>query len=260
MSEILQCFIIDDEPDSRELIKKFVSRVPFLEITGEFGNAVDALFQVQNLKPDLIFLDVEMPEMNGFEFIRTLQAYRPKIIMVTAYPQYAVEGFEHQVTDYLLKPTSFERFMRAIHKVVEQLQPSQPVNAASGSREIITAAEPVIMAGGPKKAQHNGNDFLLIKEDKKLVRILTDEIILIEAMRDYIKIHLPTRIIITHNTMGKIEAMLPAGRFLRVNRSFILRINIISEINGNQIITTDGKKVDIGVTYREDVMHILKSK
>jgi len=259
MNKTIQCFIIDDEPDARELIKKFISRVPFLEIAGEFGNAVDALFQVQNFKPDLIFLDVEMPEMNGFEFIRTLQGHRPKIIMVTAYPHYAVEGFEHHVTDYLLKPTSFERFMRAVNKVTEQLPASFSVPEMTTDQSNSNLIDAKIEAE-PKQLQNSGSDYLLIKEDKKLVRIVADEIVLIEAMKDYIKIHLPARMIISHNTMAKIESMLPEGRFMRVNRSFIIRINAIREIDGNQIIATDGKKVDIGVTYREAVMDMLRSK
>jgi len=258
MNKILQCFIIDDEPDARELIKKFVARVPFLEIAGEFGNAVDALFQVQHLRPDLIFLDVDMPEMNGFEFIRTLQGHRPKIIMVTAYPQYAMEGFEHQVMDYLLKPTSFERFMRAINKVIEVF-PAVNATGPDVSFAPVPVPKPEVKVVEDKKnVPHDGVKFLLIKEDKKLIRVAPDDIVLIEAMKDYIKIHLVGRTIVTHNTMAKMESMLPENRFLRVNRSYIVRINAIKEIDGNQIIATDGKKIDIGVTYRESVMDILK--
>lgn len=258
MNKTIQCFIIDDEPDARELIKKFVARVPFLEVAGEFGNAVDALFQVQHVKPDLIFLDVEMPEMNGFEFIRTLQGHRPKIIMVTAYPQYAVEGFEHQVLDYLLKPASFERFMRAINKVIEVFPVTEKADPVA-SLSPATAPKPEGKAAEDKKVtNHDGADFLLIKEDKKLVRVVPDDIVLIEAMKDYIKIHLVGRTIVTHNTMAKMESMLPENRFLRVNRSYIIRINAINEIDGNQITTTDGRKVDIGVTYREAVLDVMK--
>jgi len=257
MNKTLNCFIIDDEPDARELLKKFINRVPYLELVGEFGNAVDALFQVQISKPDLIFLDVQMPEMTGFEFIRAMQGHNPKVIMVTAYQEYALEGFEHHVTDYLLKPASFERFIRAVNKVVELLpalaNASLPARSYDGE-----SPETEKLVTQQKKETNSGRDFLLIKEDKKLVRIITDEIVLIEAMKDYIKIHLPQRTIITHNTMSKMESMLPDGRFLRINRSFIVRINAIREIDGNQIVTTDGKKVDIGVTYRETVMEILK--
>lgn len=255
MNETIRCFIIDDEPDARELLKKFISRVPYLELAGEFGNAVDALFQVQARKPDLIFLDVKMPEMNGFEFIRSIQGHSPKIIMVTAYPQYAVDGFEYHVTDYLLKPASFERFIRAVNKVTALLpvpssEPLMPSNAHAPEGEKKPAEQ--------KNEGGAAREFLLIKEDKKLVRVITEEIVLVEAMKDYIKIHLPQRTIITHSTMAKMEGMLPEGKFIRINRSFIVRINAIKEIDGNQIVTTDDKKVDIGITYREIVMETLK--
>lgn len=255
MNNKITCLIIDDEPDARELIKKFITRIPLLELAGEFGNAVDALFQIQKIKPDLIFLDVEMPEMTGFEFIRTLQGHLPKIIMITAYPQYAVDGFEHQVTDYLLKPTSFERFMRAIIKVNEQLYGQAKITTQGHS---IAASQPGKLSEETKNEQIKANDFILIKEDKKLVRIVPDEILLIEAMKDYIKIYLNGRVIVTHSTMTKMESMLPEDTFLRVSRSYIIRINVIREIDGNQITTLDGKKVDIGVTYRDAVMKKLK--
>ncbi|SEJ61302.1 two component transcriptional regulator, LytTR family [Dyadobacter koreensis] len=257
MNKTVHCFIIDDEPDARELLKKFISRVPYLELAGEFGNAVDALFQVQISKPDLIFLDVEMPEMTGFEFIRAIQGHNPKIIMITAYQEYAMAGFEHNVTDYLLKPASFERFIRAVNKVTDLLPAfSNAILSSKSSAAENLEAERVL--NQQKKETNSGKDFLLIKEDKKLVRVIADEIVLVEAMKDYIKIHLPQRTIVTHNTMSKMESMLPEGNFLRINRSFIVRINAIREIDGNQIVTTDGKKVDIGVTYRETVMETLK--
>lgn len=251
MSKTIKCFVIDDEPDARELIKKFAARVPFLEIVGEFGNAVDALFQIQVTKPDLIFLDVEMPEMTGFEFIRTLNGHIPKIIMVTAYPQYAIDGFEHQVTDYLLKPTSFERFMKAMVKVSEQLHGQTAID----KNENLSQPESNNSSQIIKKET---NDFILIKEDKKLLRILPGEILLVEAMKDYIKVYLKDRVIVTHSTMAKMESMLAETEFLRVNRSSIIRINTIREIDGNQITTLEGKKVDIGITYRESVMQRLK--
>ncbi|MCF0054158.1 LytTR family DNA-binding domain-containing protein [Dyadobacter sp. CY356] len=259
MNKNIQCFIIDDEPHARDVIKKFISRVSFLEITGEFDNALEALFQIHDRKPDLVFLDVEMPEMNGFQFIRTLQGHRPQIILVTAYQQYAMEGFEHQVTDYLLKPIAFERFMRAVNRVAEQMPKSEQAFQTYSPNPLIPE-KPVKVLDQTIKKQTNSDDFLLIKVDKKLIRLMIDEIVLIEAMKDYIKIHLPLRTIVTHNTMSKIQEMLPEDRFLRVSRFFIVRKNVIGEIVGNKIITTDGKKVDIGITYREMVMKILKNQ
>ncbi len=243
----VRCFIIDDELPARQLIEKFVSRVPFLELIGTCDNAVDALFQVQQLQPSLIFLDVEMPEMTGFEFLRLLPTPKPEVIMVTAFPHYAVEGFEHQVTDYLLKPVSFERFMRAINKATGN---------RSFSPEAPTPAPPAAAPSPEPAPEHT--DFILIKEDKKLIKVVPEEIVFIEGMKDYLKIHLPGRVLVTHMTMLKIEAMLPAALFLRVNRSYIVRKRAIQEIDGNVITTTDGKKVPIGVTFRESVMETLR--
>ncbi len=234
----VRCFIIDDELPARQLLEKFVNRVPFLELAGSCDNAVDALFRIEELQPDLIFLDVEMPEMTGFEFLRVLPVPRPEIIMVTAFPHYAVEGFEHQVTDYLLKPVSFERFMRAVNKATAHRTLSSPVALPE-----------------PKPEQ---TDFILIKEDKKLVRVEPSDIVFIEGMKDYLKIYLPNRVLVTHLTMIKLEALLPPTLFLRVNRSYIVRKGAIQEIDGNVITTIDGKKVPIGVTFRESVMDVLR--
>ena len=244
----VRCFIIDDELPARQLIEKFVSRVPFLELVGACDNAVDALFQVEQLQPSLIFLDVEMPEMTGFEFLRLLPTPKPEVIMVTAFPQYAVEGFEHQVTDYLLKPVSFERFMRAVNKATANRTLSPPAFTA--------VTPPITPALAEPTPEHS--DFILIKEDKKLVRVEPEDIVFIEGMKDYLKIYLPNRVLVTHMTMIKIEAMLPSALFLRVNRSYIVRKGAIQEIDGNVITTTDGKKVPIGVTFRESVMEALR--
>jgi DNA-binding LytR/AlgR family response regulator len=256
MNQSLRCFIIDDEPPARELIEKFVRRVPFLEVIGTCSNAVDALFEVQQLQPDLIFLDVEMPEMTGFEFIRLLPAKRPAVIMITAYPHYAVDGFEHQVADYLLKPVSFERFMRAVNRVIGDLPVPTLPTPVSTPPDVTMSPLSVPSGNGPDPVSIS--DFLLVKEDKKLIRLMLDEIILVEGLKDYLKIHTTSRSLITHMTMTKIESMLPANLFLRVNRSYIVRQGAIREINGNQIITTDARKIPIGITYREPVLDALK--
>ncbi|QHV96197.1 LytR/AlgR family response regulator transcription factor [Spirosoma endbachense] len=254
MALTLKCFIIDDEQPARAVLEKFIQRVPFLELVGQSYNAVDALWEIQQVQPDLILLDVEMPEMTGIEFLRSLSLPRPQVIMVTASPQYAVEGFELEVLDYLLKPVAFDRFLRAINKAVTKLQPSAApmvslpsLNPQPASRTAETATNQPAPA-----------NFFLVKEDKKLIKVLPEEIVFVEAMKDYLTIHLPTRTIVTHMTMTKIEEMLPSAQFLRVNRSYIVRKGAIREIDGNLITTTDGKRVPIGVTYRESVWKAMK--
>ncbi|SHJ39251.1 two component transcriptional regulator, LytTR family [Hymenobacter daecheongensis DSM 21074] len=267
MSQPLRCYVIDDEPAARELITKYIGRIPYLELIGQATNAIDALFALETLQPDVLFLDVEMPEMTGFEFLRVLAAQTPDVrmpavVMITAYPQYAVQGYEHEVADYLLKPASFERFMRAINRVAPRrlaalagppaaaaaVAPPEPVAPVPAPAEALETAE-----AGPGKA-----GFFLVKEDKKLIRLVPQEIVFVESLKDYLNIYLTSRTITTHMTMTKLEAMLPADQFMRVNRSYLVRLGAIKEIDGNLITTADGKRVPIGVTYRERVMEAMK--
>lgn len=251
---MLRCFIIDDEQPARAVLEKFIQRVPFLELAGQSYNAVEALLAVQQVRPDLILLDVEMPEMTGIEFLRALSDPRPQVIMVTASPQYAVEGFELDVLDYLLKPVAFDRFLRAINRAVTKLQPAVLTAVSLPAPAPLPVEPPVETSNGAgEKAS-----FFLVKEDKKLIKVVPEEIVFVEAMKDYLTIHLPTRTILTHMTMTKIEEMLPTEQFLRVNRSYIVRKNAIKEIDGNLITTIDGKRVPIGVTYRESVWKVMK--
>ncbi|ADB40688.1 LytR/AlgR family response regulator transcription factor [Spirosoma linguale] len=244
---ILRCYIIDDEAPNRALIEKYIHRLPSLTLVGSQDNAVDALLELPQVQPDLIFLDVEMPEMTGFEFLRVLPSPRPTVIMVTAYPQYAVDGFEHDVIDYLVKPVSFERFFRAVNKILAK-QASTP-----GSPDV--PALPSLAAPSETPTGVSDKDsFFLVKEDKKLVRVELDQIVFIESLKDYLKIYLPGRTILTHMTLTRLEEMLPPDQFVRVNRSYIIRTGSIKEIDGNTILTTNGMKVPIGVTYREEVM------
>ncbi|GAA3919983.1 LytTR family DNA-binding domain-containing protein [Hymenobacter algoricola] len=269
MSAPLRCYIIDDEPAARELVAKYISRIPYLELVGQATNAVDALFALESLQPDLLFLDVEMPEMTGFEFIRVLAAQKagtrlPTVIMITAYPQYAVEGYEHEVADYLLKPTSFERFMRAINRVVPRhaaepaALPGPAAPELTGPASIAPLGPLLALASDGQEATAGKASFFLVKEDKKLIRLVPQEIVFVESLKDYLNIHLAARTITTHMTMTKLEAMLPADQFMRVNRSYLVRLGAIKEIDGNLITTTDGKRVPIGVTYRERVMEAMK--
>lgn len=251
MALTLRCFIIDDEQPAQAVLEKFIQRVPFLELVGRSYNAVEALLSVQELQPDLILLDIEMPEMTGIEFLRSLNAPRPQVIMVTASPQYALEGFELDVLDYLLKPVAFDRFLRAINKAVTKLQPLVPLTSNAPVLPIPPSSLPV-----PQQAE--SASFFLVKEDKKLIKVVPEEIIFVEAMKDYLVIHLPNRTITTHMTMTKIEDLLPSAQFLRVNRSYIVRKGGIREIDGNLITTIDGKRVPIGVTYRESVWEAMK--
>jgi two-component system, LytTR family, response regulator len=254
MTASIRCFIVDDELPGRAVLEKFIQRVPFLELIGQSGSAVEALFTVQTARPDLIFLDIEMPEITGLEFLRVLSGPQPQVIMVTASPQYAVEGFELNVVDYLLKPVAFDRFLRAINKVsravgvepvtVETLLPP-PAPVLLPAPEI-AEAEPAV-----QMTAEGETEFFLLRVNKKLVKVVPEEIVFIEAMKDYLTIHMGERTVAIHMT-------LTTGQFLRVNRSYIVRRGAIKEIDGNLITTTDDMRVPIGITYRDSVWTAMK--
>jgi two-component system LytT family response regulator len=249
MKHNLSCYIIDDERDSREVIKKFVEMIPFLTICGESGNPVEALFEIQKLRPDLIFLDVQMPKIGGFEFVRSLIGKKPQIIMVTAFAQFALEGFEHQVLDYLLKPVSFERFLKAIGRLERNTETEKEVaSVQSTNYDVISnLAEKEQSDLASRKPEH---EFILVKQGTKLVRVEIDEIIYIESMKDYIKIYLKQRTVVAHGTLTKMAELLPSDKFLRISRSYIVKESAIMEIDGNEITTVNNRKID-GSTYRD---------
>lgn len=256
MKHNLSCYIIDDERDSREIIKKFVEMIPFLTICGESGNPVEALFEIQKLRPDLLFLDVQMPKIGGFEFVRSLIGPKPQIIMVTAFAQFALEGFEHQVLDYLLKPVSFERFLKAIGRLDRNAETEKDVASVQSTKYNVTSnlgekEQSGLAASKPEP------EFILVKQGTKLVRVEIDEIIYIESMKDYMKIYLKQRMVVAHGTLTKMAELLPSDRFFRISRSYIVKESAIMEIDGNEITTVNGRKIDIGITYRDAIQDFM---
>jgi two-component system, LytTR family, response regulator len=265
VNQSIHCFIIDDEAPSRFLVEKFVKRVPYLTLVGQASNAIDALFAIEQVKPDLIFLDVEMPEMTGFEFLRALPNrpgfVRPAVIMITAYSEFALKGYEHDVLDYLLKPVLFERFMQAINRFVDRRNNTYVASPPPPAAFVETSLTMPTLPATPIEEEADGEPFILVKEDKKLIRIVPVDIIFAESLNDYLTIHLEGgRQVTTYSTVAKFEALLPKSQFLRVNRSYIIRIGAIKEIDGNLITTFDGKRVPIGVTYREHVMDVFTGR
>jgi two-component system, LytTR family, response regulator len=250
MTQQLTCTIVDDEPLAQNLLEKFISKVSFLSLKGKFDNAIEAIDGIAELKPDIIFLDIRMPEMTGIEFLKSFTHHHPYIIMTTAYPQYALEGFEYNALDYLLKPIAFSRFMKAIHKVIErsQLGLELPIlKEANASDTISEKLEPI------------KEKFFMVKTDKKLVKVNVEDIVFVEGMKDYIKIHFDDHFIIVHMTMKKIAELLPSSQFIRINRSFIVRIASIKLLEGNMVETSSGEKLTIGINYRDEVKDIFKT-
>lgn len=257
--------IIDDEPLAQELLERFIDRVPYLTLTGKYNNAITAINDVNDVigqQPDIIFLDINMPEMTGLEFLDSFSRNRSSVILTTAYPQYALEGFEHNVADYLLKPFSFARFMKSVQKVIEKLS----IAVGSAPDNGLPAGPPAESARPvPEKENANGGkdgslreQFFMVKEDKKLVKVDLDDVVFVEGMKDYVKIHLYDKFIVTHITMTRIAELLSGPVFIRINRSYIIKTSFIKQIEGNMIEMTNGKKLPIGINYRDPVREALQ--
>lgn len=216
MSEI-KCIIVEDEPLAAKVLGDYIAQVPFLKLTGTFKDALRASEFLRENEPDLIFLDIHLPKLKGMAFLRTLSK-PPVIIVTTAYHQYAVEGFELNVTDYLLKPFSFERFLQAVNKI---------------------------------KAPA-GKEFLFLNVQYKKVKINFSDILYIESQREYIKIVTAQQVYLTKMGTQEIEDLLPASGFLRVHRSFIVAIAKVSAFT-TEMLDVEGLPVPVGRTYRDSL-------
>lgn len=227
----MNCIIIDDDDLSRRVIEEFVKRTEYLNFTQSFSSPVEAInYLKQGNEVDLIFLDIEMPEMSGIEFLTTL-ARPPQIIIVSSKEKYALEAFEYSVTDYLLKPVTYARFFKAVNKAFDIF--------ANTKHDIDAEKE------------------IFIKKNSSLVRLKYNDILWVEALENYVVINATTDKFTIHFTMKAIESQLPASRFKRVHRSFIVNISRIASIEDNSIIIklAEGKKViPIGKSYRDKLL------
>jgi two-component system, LytTR family, response regulator len=248
VDNLLNCLIIEDEPLAQELIQKFINRLPFLALVGISENAIDGFDAIKNLKPDIVFMDINMPEMTGIELLSAMGIQKPAIIITTGYPDFAVDSYSFDVTDYLLKPISFDRFLRAISKAQERIDIGRS-NGGKATTSMIDKFEGLVPEINNVEIKH-----IFLKVEKKNIRISFDEIILAEGMKDYIKIHTVTNCFVIHQTMKSMIEILPTSRFLRINRSYIINIDAIRSIEGNQVELINKVKIDIGVTYREEVI------
>lgn len=237
----ITCIIIDDEPLGQELIRKYISRLSFLELVAVYDNAIEALGRASSLKPDIIFLDVNMPEMTGIEFLKTFGNQRPHVILATAYSEYAVQGFDYDVADFLLKPITFDRFVKSINKVKDKMHFTTQNQTAPAARVLPPAP--------------GADKYLLIKENKRFLNVAMDDIFFVEGMKDYLKIHTSGKVIITHMTMTKMEELLSSD-FLRVNRSYIVRKAAIQAINGNTLEMSNNSEVPVGTRYRDNIREL----
>jgi DNA-binding LytR/AlgR family response regulator len=236
----ITCLIIDDEPPARVILKEHISRVDSLELAGDCSNAVEAISFLQHSTVDLLFLDIQMPHILGTGFIRTLKN-PPKVIFTTAFRKYAVEGFDLNAVDYLLKPISFERFLQAVNKVF-QTNIAVEITPVPGTEAIPEQAHP----------------FLYFRVDRKMVKVFLDDILFLESMKDYIKIFTTAKTIITKQPISSLEELLPADAFVRIHRSFIVAIDKIDSFNADSI-EINKQELPIGRVYKSEVSKLLNA-
>lgn len=232
MSTLYRCLVVEDEPLAQNVLRNYISTHPLLELAGVCGDALEAQQWLVRQRADLLFLDINLPVLSGVGFLKTLSR-PPLVIFTTAYPEYAAEGFELDAVDYLVKPFSVERFLKAVNKALEKLE-REPVSS-SGFHE----------------------PFIFVKADKKVYKINLSAIDYIEALDDYVKIVTGEGAYLVHDTMKGMQEELPAGEFMRVHKSFIIARSKIVFIEGNYV-RISGKDIPIGASYKEEVFGRLK--
>jgi len=226
----IHCIIVDDEPVSQDILKKYVADTPSLNLMQVCNNAFVATEVLMQYKVDLIFLDINMPKLSGMKFYKSLNN-PPYVIFTTAYPEFATEGFEVDAIDYLLKPFPFDRFLKAVNRAVERI------------RE-------------PEKQTTSGK-YILLKADKKLHKVNLSDISHLEALGDYVKVFYNNSFILVHETLQRLLDQLPENEFIRIHKSFVISTSKISYVEGNQV-RVDELEIPIGQTFRDNFLEFFK--
>lgn len=228
----MNVILVDDEPLAQEIVETHISKFPNLNLVAKCSNAVEASQALKEKEVDLMFLDIQMPQISGIDFLKTLPN-PPKVILTTAFSEYAMDGYDLNVVDYLLKPISFDRFAKAVNKAISQEQ-----------TEI--------------ESSHNKEnaDYIFVKADKKLIKIHFNDIFYIEGLKDYVILHTPNGRVVTLQTMKSLETKLPQDLFMRVHRSYIVNLGNITIIEGNTV-QIDKKIIPIGKNYKESLLDMV---
>lgn len=228
-----KCLVIEDEPLAQQVLKKYIADHPMLQLTAICNDALEAQQLLSAEKIAILFLDINLPKLSGIHFLRSLTD-APVVIFTTAYPEFAVEGFDLDAIDYLMKPFSFERFLKAVNKAIEKLKPATT---------------------SPAQEQR----FIFLKADKKVFKVNTNEILYCEAVDDYVKVIAQNEQYLVHYTLKKLSEELPANNFLRVHKSYIIAKDKIKFFEGNYVKVAD-KDIPIGASYKEEIYARLKDK
>ena len=234
-----KCIIVDDEPLALDVLESFIQKVPDLELVRKCHNAIEAMAALREKEIHLVFLDIQMPEITGLELLKSLST-KPAVIFTTAYSEYALQAFELDAIDYLLKPIPFERFLKAVNKAIHYLNSTNKEQTANETPAVAAEEE----------------DYIFVKADKKIVKVKLDDILYIEGLKDYVMIYTHDQRIITLQTMKNLEERLPSTKFLRVHRSFIISIDKLKSVAGNAV-EIKNKMIPLGKHYRDDFMKLV---
>lgn len=229
----IKCLVVDDEELARTLLENYISKLPNLELVGQCKNPIEAMAVLQEEEVDLLFLDIQMPELTGVEFLKILPK-KPLVVFTTAYPDYALEGYTLDVVDYLLKPFSLDRFIQAIHKVDQRLHP--PITSTPVASDL-----------------SNEKKYILVKSEHKIHRILLEDILYIQSMREYVAYYTPEGRILSLNSLKKLEEELPEQQFIRTHKSYIVAIDKVKTLEGN-LLHIGTEKLPIGANYKDVVL------
>jgi two-component system LytT family response regulator len=229
----IRCLIVDDEPPARDVLRRYIAEVPLLTLAAECGNAIEALGVLQHQGVDLMFLDISMPQLKGTDLLKILK-HPPRVIFTTAHAEYALEGYELDAVDYLLKPIQFDRFLKAVNKVYQVVAPN----------------------GLQQKEELKKESFVYFRVDRKMVKVMLEDILYAESMKDYVKVFTRNGPIVTKQSITSLEAMLPEGAFIRTHRSFIVAIDKIRSFT-SELIEVDRAEIPIGKLFRQGVLKVL---
>lgn len=234
-----KCLIIDDEPLARDLMRSHIEKLENFEICAECGDAMKALRELHDHNIDLMFMDIQMPQITGIEFLKTLKN-PPKVIITTAYREYALDGFELDVVDYLLKPITFERFLKSVNKYYQSTQEDLPLAQSK-----------------PVTTNNSDDAFIYVKENKKVVKVHLNEILYVEGLSEYVQIYTTEKKIITKTSMTNMSEKLPDSSFMRIHKSFIVSLTKIEAFTSTSI-EVPGKELPIGRSYKNSVLDVLQ--
>ncbi|AHJ99258.1 LytR/AlgR family response regulator transcription factor [Hymenobacter swuensis] len=237
----LSCVVVDDEPLALKVLADYCAQVPFLELLGQFHDALTAVAFLQDTPVDVVFLDIQMPRLTGLQLAQLLPAPGPRIIFTTAHPDYAVQSYELPALDYLLKPISFERFVQAAHRARAALH--QPVTANAPTE----APDPAATA----------DEALFVRHDNRLRRVLVDDMYYVEGQKEYLMYYTATGKILTLQSFRRLEELLPTGRFVRIHKSYLINLRHLEFVERHRV-QVHGASLPIGETYREAFLELLR--